>query len=129
MVKPHDHSAIKKTLGEDFNELLDEIAPFVGPRVDVYESDAHLMISADLAGVRKEDLSLKWKNSFLVLEGKIHNEHLKASYKKIRNERFYGSFKREVPVPRNCETGQILATLENGVLLITIPFRNDKDSR
>ena len=126
MVKPHVHSKIKKTLGKDFNELLYEIAPFMEPRMDIYESDVHLIISVDLAGARKEDFTLKWRDHILLIEGTIQNEFKEASYKNIRNERFYGSFKREIVIPENCDKEQIQANFENGVLLITVPFYREK---
>ena len=126
MVKPHFHSNIKKTLGKDFNKLLYEIAPFIEPRVDIYESDVHLIISVDLAGARKENLSLKRQNNTLLIEGMIHNEHKEASSKNIRNERFYGPFKREILIPRNYEIEHIQAIFENGVLWITVPFCSEK---
>lgn len=127
MVKPHFHSNIKKMLGKDFNELLYEIAPFMEPRVDIYESDVHLIILVDLAGARKDNLSIRWKNNTLLIEGMIQNEYMEASYKNIRNERFYGSFKREIVIPRNCEIELIQAIFENGVLWITIPFYREKN--
>ena len=127
MVKPHFHSNIKKMLGKDFNELLYEIAPFMEPRVDTKESDVHLIILVDLAGARKDNLSIRWKNNTLLIEGMIQNEYMEASYKNIRNERFYGSFKREIVIPRNCEIELIQAIFENGVLWITIPFYREKN--
>ena len=127
MVKPHFQSNIKKTLGKDFNELLYEIAPFMEPRMDIYESDVHWIISVDLAGARKENLSLKWQNNTLLIEGMIYNEHKETSYKNIRNERFYGSFKREIVIPQNCEIEHIQAIFENGVLWITVPFYRGKN--
>ena len=126
LVKPHFHSNIKKTLGKDFNELLYEIAPFMEPRMDIYESDVHLIISVDLAGARIEDLSLKWINNMLLIEGMIRNEYTEASYKNIRNERFYGSFKREILIPKNCKKEHIQANFKDGVLSITIPFNREK---
>ncbi|WP_338472382.1 Hsp20/alpha crystallin family protein [Niallia sp. XMNu-256] len=133
MVKPHFHSNLKETLGEDFNELLYEIAPFMEPRIDIYESDLYFNISVDLAGARKEDLSLKCCNNMLLIEGMIQTDHKIASYKKIQKERFYGSFKREVLLPKNCELQHIQAIFENGVLSITIPLlegtMKNKDTR
>ena len=81
----------------------------------------------DLAGARKENLSLKWQNNTLLIEGMIYNEHKETSYKNIRNERFYGSFKREIVIPRNCEIEHIQAIFENGVLWITVPFYRGKN--
>lgn len=85
--------------------------------MDIYESDVHLIISADLAGARKEDLSLKWINNVLLIEGMIRNEYSEASYKYIRNERFYGSFKREILISKNCEKEYIQTNFKNGVFI------------
>jgi HSP20 family protein len=127
VVKPHFHSNVRKTLGKDFNKLLYEIAPFVEPRMDVFQSDVHFIISVDLAGARKENLSLKWQRNILLIEGMIRNEQAEDASKVIRTERFYGPFKREILVPEECAVEQLQAVLENGVLWITIPFYRDEN--
>lgn len=112
-------------LGNNFSELLYEIAPFVGPRMDVYKTKVNFFISVDIAGARLEDLSLKLKTYTLIIEGTIKNIYTQENTKVICSERFYGTFKRKVLVPMDCILDQLQAVYEKGVLLIKIPLFNE----
>lgn len=122
MIKPHLRSNVKQMLGDDFSELLQEISPFVEPRMDVYKSNQNFIISIDLAGARKEDLSVKRMNRTLTIEGNINKDYIDDDMKVISSERFYGFFRREIMIPEECHLEQLQAIFDRGILLITIPF-------
>jgi HSP20 family protein len=122
VVKPHFHSNVKQLLGEDFSRLLQEVSPFVEPRIDIYESNQNFILSIDLAGASSEDFSVKWRNHTLIIAGTIYQNPAKESSKVISRERFYGSFIREISIPRKCIADQLAAVFERGILMITIPF-------
>ncbi|KKB75517.1 MULTISPECIES: Hsp20/alpha crystallin family protein [Bacillus] len=127
MVKPHFHSNVKEMLGEDFSNLLYEISPFVEPRVDILQSNGGLIISVDLAGAGTDDFTVRKTNHALCIEGIIQNKLGSENEKVIiRRERFYGPFKRELPIPEECDLQRIQAVFERGVLVITIPFYKNK---
>ena len=122
MVKPHLHSHVKEMLGEDFSELLQELSPFVEPRMDMYETIQNLIISVDLAGASREDFSVKMRNDTLIIEGTINNPQSEKGIQVISRERFYGSFMRKIPIPEVYNLNQLQAVFERGILVITIPF-------
>ena len=122
MVKPHFHSHVKQMLGEDFSELLQELSPFVEPRMDMYETDQNLIISVDLAGASREDFSVKMQNDTLIIEGTINNTQSEKNIQVISRERFYGSFMRKITIPEKYNLNQLKAVFERGILLISIPF-------
>ncbi|WP_423798246.1 Hsp20/alpha crystallin family protein [Neobacillus sp. SAB-20_R2A] len=122
MIKPHLRSNVKQMLGEDFSGLLHEISPFVEPRMDVYKLNQNFIISIDLAGARKEDLSVRRMNRILTIEGNIHKDYIDDDMKVISSERFYGFFRREITIPEECQLEQLQAIFDRGILLITIPF-------
>ncbi|MBT2659068.1 Hsp20/alpha crystallin family protein [Bacillus sp. ISL-18] len=128
MVKPLFHSQVKQMLGADFSELLQELSPFVEPRIDIYEANRNYVLSVDLAGANKQDLSVKWQNHTIMIEGTINHPHPGESIQVIRRERFYGTFIREISIPEKCDLEQLQAVFEKGILLITIPFKNSKEN-
>lgn len=123
MVKPRFRPNVKEMLGEDFSKLLYEVAPFVEPRIDIFESNGYFIILADVAGARNEDLSVKLQQNTLLIEGTIHNFYIAKNIKIINSERYYGSFTRAILIPESCIPGQLNAVLERGILLITIPLQ------
>ncbi|KMY54213.1 hypothetical protein AC623_09935 [Bacillus sp. FJAT-27231] len=127
MVQPHFRSNVKDVLGKDFSELLYEIAPFVEPRIDIFQSDHYFMISVEIAGARHDDISVKRQQNTLLIEGTIPNRHIEENIKVINSERFYGPFKRSVSVPKTCALERLDAVLQRGVLWITIPFHSNAD--
>lgn len=127
MVKPHFHSKVSETLGKDFSELLCEVAPFVGPRIDVYQTKDTFFISVDLAGAGRNDFSLKLQKNTLCIEGVIPAAFDQKKTKVITSERFYGSFQRKVYIPAECLLEQLKAVYENGILIITIPLNDSKN--
>lgn len=128
MVKPQFHSNAKEMLGEEFSQLLYEIAPFVEPRVTAYYSKKHFIISVDIAGAHTEDLTLTLNKNAIVIKGTIRNNHAEDCIKLITSERFFGSFKREIEVPELCILDQLHAEYNRGILLITVPFYNKDQS-
>jgi HSP20 family protein len=128
VVKPLFHSQVKQMLGADFSELLQELSPFVEPRIDIYEANRNYVLSVDVAGASRQDLSVKWQNYIVMIEGTINHHPPEESIKVIRRERFYGTFKREISIPDKCDLGQLQAVFEKGILLITIPFKKKENN-
>ncbi|WP_066303713.1 Hsp20/alpha crystallin family protein [Bacillus sp. FJAT-29814] len=121
-IKPQMRSHVKQMLGDDFSELLHEISPFVEPRLDIYKSNRNFILAMELAGAKKEDISVKRMSGTLIIEGHINQEYMDDKIKVISSERYYGSFRREVPIPEECHLEQLQAIFERGILEISIPF-------
>lgn len=122
MVQPQFHSKVKEMLGEDFSQLLNEIAPFVEPRMDVYKTNRNFIICMDIAGTQIEDISVKMRKNTILISGTISTPFEEKQIMVITRERFYGSFKREIDVPQLCDIDQLKAEYNRGLLLITIPY-------
>jgi HSP20 family protein len=94
------------------------------PRIDVEQRGDSLIVSADLPGVRKEDVQIEVSQDGLTLSGERREEHEAggeaAGYRSV--ERTYGSFYRTVPLPDTVNREQLKASMRDGVLRITIPF-------
>ncbi len=91
------------------------------PVVDVYETDEHFVIKADLPGIEKDDLALDVKNGVLTLKGeRSYDEEVKKENVHFR-ERAHGRFVRSFRLPEHVDTDKITADYTNGVLKIEIP--------
>ena len=92
-----------------------------GPAVDIVENDKELVMSADLPGVKLEDVEVKIEDGTLTLSGsrKFENEDNKNGYHRI--ERSYGQFHRAFALPDSVDSTKVQAGFDNGVLKVTLP--------
>jgi len=91
------------------------------PSVDVAETDQDIVVTAELPGVKQEDVDVTITNDVLTLKGekKEEKEVKKENYHRI--ERSYGSFQRSVSLPTGVQGDKAKAKYKDGVLQITIP--------
>jgi len=121
-------------LQQEMNRLFDEFTQNIEfpsvlgngqrftPRVDVKETDTALEVTAELPGIREEDVDLTITQNALTIKGekRVEKEEKKENY--YRMERSYGSFSRSIPLPREMvDTEKAEATFKEGVLTITLP--------
>lgn len=115
-----------------FNQFMDHFfkddffAPFAGAqnniRVDVKETETAYEITADLPGVKKEDISVGLENECLTICAKREERTEDSRDNYLRRERRYGEFKRMFQL-RNVRNDSIEAAFNDGVLTITLPKR------
>jgi HSP20 family protein len=100
------------------------------PAVDIYETENHdLVVRAELPGINREDIEVSVENSTLVLKGekKLDAEVKDENYRRI--ERAYGTFHRSFTLPNTVDAARIAAEFKNGVLTVTLPFREEAKPR
>lgn len=94
------------------------------PQVEVVQQDDALLVSADLPGIRREDINIEVLHDRLTLEGERREQtpqpQTREAYR--RSERCYGRFYRMIPLPHGVEPDQARASLQDGVLQIRIPM-------
>jgi HSP20 family protein len=118
-----DVPTVFRTLDEMFDRFLTQPAagrPWA-PAVDIVENDKELILSADLPGVKMENIEVKLEDGTLTLSGarRFEGEEKKDGYHRI--ERSYGSFRRAFALPDSVDPEHVSAKLENGVLRVTLP--------
>jgi len=100
------------------------------PPVDVYENDQHeVVLSAELPGVRREDLDIRVENNTLTLRGERKREQETSKENYHRVERSYGTFSRSFTLPSTVNTEKVNAEFKDGVLKVTLPAREDAKPR
>ena len=92
------------------------------PRVDIREKDNSYVITADLPGIKKEDINVSIDNGILTLSATTENNSEEEQEGKIvRRERHYGSYLRRFDLGDNVQGTDIQANFNNGVLTLTAP--------
>lgn len=95
---------------------------FFSPRIDVKDKNDHYEVTAELPGVKKEDIHLSLNNGVLTLEAESKQEDKEEKEGRIiRQERRYGKITRSFSVGDNVQDGDISASFENGILTLRAP--------
>jgi HSP20 family protein len=91
------------------------------PDVDIIEEEKELLLTAELPGMKKEDVQLEIAEGTLTLKGekKVEKEKKEGTYRVF--ERSYGAFERSFVLPRSVDPNNIKADFEDGVLKIHLP--------
>jgi HSP20 family protein len=108
-------------------QRLDRFAPGAAgwvPPVDLHETPDHYVITAELPGVRREDLHIEVQDGRLTLSGGRREREV-ACEQYHRVERGHGSFSRTFQLPLPVDADGIVADLRDGVLTVTCPKAND----
>ena len=90
------------------------------PPVDIYETEETIVLSAELPGMKKEDMSVEIKDNTLTIKGerKFERENEAKNYSRI--ERSYGTFQRVFTLPHLVQQDKVKARYENGILEIVL---------
>jgi len=100
------------------------------PAVDIFENGKQeLVLKAELPDMKREDISVLFENNTLTIKGerKFENEAKKEQFHRV--ERAYGTFSRSFSLPSTVDASKIGAEYKNGVLTVTLPFRDEARPR
>ncbi|MFD1737656.1 Hsp20/alpha crystallin family protein [Bacillus salitolerans] len=113
-------------LGEDFWDVMSDVLPYIGPRIDVVKTNKEMIIVVDAAGIySKESLRVSIHGSMLVIEGEIIRPYINEEFQIIQDERFNGTFKRKIRLLEDCIVHQMKASYTKGLLDIRIPLYHE----
>jgi HSP20 family protein len=91
------------------------------PTADVVESDDAIVITAELPGVKDEDVEITVEDGVLRIAGERRLQEEVTEEHSYRLERSYGGFERRFPLPPGVKEEDITAGIAYGVLKITVP--------
>ena len=91
------------------------------PRVNVEEKEEAFEITAELPGMKKDDLDIEVQDDVLTIKGekKFEKDEKEANYHIC--ERSYGTFQRSFTLPENVKTDDIEAEYKDGILKLVLP--------
>ena len=88
--------------------------------LDVEETDKEFLVRVEIPGVKAEDLQLSISGDALVICGEKKESEERRDKGYFYQERRFGSFRREVPLPTAVEADGVQAEYRDGVLHVTL---------
>lgn len=116
------------------NSMFDEFEPVTGrllpvgtgedvmktatPSIDLQEIENKILVTADVPGIEKEDITVNIHTDMLEITAQKKNEKEEKGEGYLRRERGYTKFYRKIALPGNVNPDKIDAALKDGVLTI-----------
>jgi HSP20 family protein len=91
------------------------------PAMNVWTNEEGAIVTAELPGVDPEDIDISVRGDALTVSGCRQPVELEEGEDYHRRERGCGRFTRSFQLPFQVDASQVEATLENGVLRISLP--------
>jgi len=115
-----------------FNSLFGrDISDFIGeskgtvPTVNIAESENDYKVEVAAPGMTKEDFDINLDNGVLTISGKKEDSKEQKEENYLRKEHSYTSFQRSFHVADLVETEKIEANYKDGILLVTLPKKEE----
>ena len=99
------------------------------PTFNVVERENSYFITADVPGVREEDIDVTVQDSYLVISGSRNAEERKEGDNFYVYERRYGNFSRAFALPENADAESVEAHMKAGVLEVRVAKRETAKPR
>jgi HSP20 family protein len=121
---------------DPFNDIVDDLFKgfFVRPiattggealprlRVEVAERNGAYVVSAELAGVKKEDIHVDVDGAQVTLSAEVKREkEISEKDRLLHTERSYGKVSRSFTLPQELDETKVEAKFRDGVLELTLP--------
>ena len=124
---------------DPFNELVDDLfkgflvrplafegrtdgAAVLRAKVDIAEKNGAYLVTAELPGVKKEDIRLSIDGPQVTLEAEVKREkEANKDERVLHSERVYGKVTRSFTLPQEIDEAKAQAKFQDGVLELTLP--------
>ncbi len=97
-----------------------QIRANVYPPLNIYEEADKMVLSAEIPGVKAEDLDISLEGDTLSIQGKRDSREDDFTLSYHRREIESGSFSRAISLPVKVDVERISAKLVNGILTVTL---------
>lgn len=113
-----------------FDRLLDDVmtgasgfttshqARSFSPAIDVRANENEIVFTADVPGVKQEDLEITLERGVLTIKG--HRRYEGSGKEKVWLGRSYGTFERAFTLPETADQENLSAELADGVLTVRV---------
>lgn len=99
--------------------------PAWSPAVNLSEDGNGYVVTVELAGVKKEDVTIECHDSVLTIKGEKRDEREESDEHRHYVERSYGQFTRSFRMPADA-SGDVEANLKEGVLTVQVRKQEEK---
>jgi HSP20 family protein len=98
------------------------------PPVELEYRDGKLTVSAELPGLKDEDVRVEIRDDAIVIQGERQERHDENDGGIRRTELRYGQFYRAIPLPDGADADNARAEFRNGVLHVMVPVSEQKSN-
>ena len=91
--------------------------------MDFSENDDKFVLTMELAGAKKEDVTVEAHENVLTIRGEKRSERTDENEQRRYIERSFGSFSRSFTLPTNADENSVDARFADGVLTVEIAKR------
>lgn len=121
---------IRDIMGTDvFGGLVQPTSEVFAPDIEMKESKDAFIMTADLPGVKMDDVDVNVTGNRLTVSGKREEEERDENDRYFAYERSYGAFSRSFMLPEGADIENIHADFNDGVLKIRVPKRAEVKGR
>jgi HSP20 family protein len=115
-------------LQEQIGQLVGTDAPGWTPPVDLYETSAGFVLTAEVPGLSRDQIEIHAEESRIVIRGERATGQVPCEqYHRV--ERGHGRFSRAFLLPEPIEVDGVTADLKDGLLTVTIPKAGGRGTR
>ncbi len=112
--------AVNQLLEDSFVASFSSTQPTSMFPVDVYETADAFVVKAFMPGITPDQVNIDIERDMVTIHGKPQLHEAKG-FRTIWSETKFGPFTRSFTVPLPVEADKVQATLEQGVLTLTLP--------
>lgn len=116
---------LSRLMEEMFGERPFARGELLTPALDLHEADNEYVVTVELPGVRKEDVTAEMTEGVLTVRGEKKSEREEKKERSRWVERSYGSFCRSFTLPANAIPDRIDASYKDGILTLRIRKREE----
>ena len=120
---------LQRSMDELFNAVSGTRKPFrdqlwrdarLFPLLNVRDLDESYVVTAEIPGMKSDDLEIKIEGDTLMLKGERKPEEAGEEISYHRRERATGTFQRSLTLPGKVDAENVSATYKDGVLIVTL---------
>lgn len=105
-------------------------ASATAPAINVFETEKEYKLELAAPGMTKDDFNVhidENDNLVICMEKKSDNKEEKKDGRYLRREFSYSKFQQTMILPENVDKEKIVATVEHGVLNVTLPKLSEEE--
>ena len=97
--------------------------------LDLVEHDDEFLVTVDLPGFERDDVSLQVTDHTLRIEAERESEVEEEEEQYLRHERRQQAMHRSIRLPDDIDKENVSARMKNGVLTVTLPKLEIEEAR
>lgn len=98
-------------------------------RIDVKEDEKNYLVSAEIPGVKKEDIDVAVEGNRVTVQAEVKRDETRESKKELYSERYLGKSYRAFSLPQEIDGDKCQARYDDGILQLTLPKKSNGQSK